>query len=143
MSGSRPEHFIHLIPILIETVKHIKKSKPEFKALLSISPFINQSIISDVKSKHDLSDFIISHAPSIDLMAIATFIVTIPGTNTAEIAYLGKPMLLIVPLNRPELLQFDGLLGLLGNLPIIGKVIKKLIIYFITRKNDFIQKRIS
>ena len=38
-----------------------------------------------------------------------------------------KPMLVIIPLNHPETLQFDGFFGLIGNLPIPGILIKKLI----------------
>lgn len=49
------------------------------------------------------------------------FAVTLPGTNTIELAYRGIPALVIAPLNKPELIPVEGLLGLLKWFPWAGR----------------------
>ena len=56
---------------------------------------------------------------------ISHLIITIPGTNTLESTYLGTPMVVAIPLNKPEAIPLDGLAGLVGGLPIIGSLIKR------------------
>lgn len=53
-------------------------------------------------------------------MAIADMALTVPGTNTAELAILGVPMVVALPLHRPEEIPLDGLLGRIGSLPTVG-----------------------
>ncbi len=50
------------------------------------------------------------------------------GANTAELARLGVPMVVALPLNKLEAMRaWDGLLGLLVNLPGVGIVLARLI----------------
>lgn len=49
------------------------------------------------------------------------FAVTLPGTNTIELAYRGIPALVIAPLNKPELIPVEGLLGVLKWFPWAGR----------------------
>jgi lipid A disaccharide synthetase len=62
--------------------------------------------------------------------------VTIPGTNTAELAALGIPMLLVLPAYRLHALPLPGLPGHLGGLPVIGPAIKECVarLYLRTRR---------
>ncbi|NQY74621.1 MAG: hypothetical protein HRT90_07645 [Candidatus Margulisbacteria bacterium] len=131
--GSRPQHFINMVPLIIEVVAKIKIKHPDFKAVLHISPFITENDLDQVRKDHDLSHFVIHRGDSLNIMSKAKLLVTLPGTNNAEALYLGLPMLVVVPLNRPELLIFDGLKGLIGNLPIIGKLIKKWVANYLVR----------
>ena len=136
LSGSRPEHFEHLIPLYSETIKEIKKTL-DITPILSISSFIKPHLKEKVLAKHDLSNFIIKEVDTRKLIKISEFIITIPGTNTAEIAYMGTPFMVIIPLNEPKTLQFDGLFGLIGNLPILGVLIKKIIIKVLLSKKRY------
>ncbi|HHW13603.1 MAG TPA: hypothetical protein GXX28_01545, partial [Firmicutes bacterium] len=63
-----------------------------------------------------------------DLMAAADLALTIPGTNTAELGYLGAPMVVVLPLTHPERIPLEGLAGLIGNLPRLGKALKRRIL---------------
>lgn len=58
-------------------------------------------------------------------MQVADLSLTLPGTNTAELATLGTPMMVLLPLQKPELLPLDGMLQYLGRIPWIGKALKK------------------
>lgn len=67
-------------------------------------------------------------------MAIADLALTVPGTNTAELAILGVPMLVLLPLNKPEEIPLDGLAGQVGNIPLFGKWLKRTVVRQIAQR---------
>ena len=60
-----------------------------------------------------------------DIMGLAALGLTIPGSNTAEMAALGVPMVVVTPLNKPEAIPLEGIPGLVGSIPVIGPRIKR------------------
>lgn len=60
-----------------------------------------------------------------DLMAASDLALTILGTNTAELSFLGIPMVVTLPLSHPERIPLEGLAGLIGGLPVLGRELKK------------------
>ncbi|NLM37567.1 MAG: hypothetical protein GX202_05505 [Firmicutes bacterium] len=65
------------------------------------------------------------HHQQYSLMSWADLALTIPGTNTVELAAQGVPMVVTIPLNHPEKIPLEGLAGLIGGLPLLGKVLKR------------------
>jgi lipid-A-disaccharide synthase len=59
-----------------------------------------------------------------EVLAQADVALTIPGSNTAELAILGIPMIVMLPTQRVELYPFPGPIGHLNKIPVIGKYIK-------------------
>jgi len=57
-------------------------------------------------------------------MAAADLALTIPGSNTAELAAWGVPMIVCLPLHRPEEIPLEGIAGYLDRLPLIGRRLK-------------------
>ncbi|MEP7345025.1 MAG: hypothetical protein ABI877_07155 [Gemmatimonadaceae bacterium] len=55
-----------------------------------------------------------------EAMREADLALTIPGTNTAELAALGIPMMLLFPTHHLRDIRLPGLVGLLRNVPILG-----------------------
>ena len=74
--------------------------------------------------------------------------VTVPGTNTIQLAYRGIPTLVIAALNKPEIIPIEGLAGLLKWLPggkiILRKAVKKYVnkFPFASLPNIYMQKEI-
>ncbi|MDI7248226.1 MAG: hypothetical protein QME92_12310 [Bacillota bacterium] len=60
-----------------------------------------------------------------DAMAASDVAVAMPGTVTAELAFLGVPTVVAVPMNIPEEVPLPGLPGLLGGIPVIGRHLKR------------------
>jgi lipid A disaccharide synthetase len=60
-----------------------------------------------------------------DIMGLAALGITIPGSNTAEMAALGIPMVVVTPLNKPEAIPLQGIPGLVGSIPLVGRHIKR------------------
>jgi len=59
-----------------------------------------------------------------DIMNCMDVAVTLPGTNTMELAALGVPMVVVAPLNDPRRIPLEGLPGLLGRIPTVGPLVK-------------------
>ena len=64
-------------------------------------------------------------------------VVTIPGTNTAKIAARGIPMVVVFPLNHPEVIPLEGIADLFGKIPVMGKAFKKALAHIVNRKTKF------
>lgn len=62
--------------------------------------------------------------PSRVVMAGAALALTIPGSNTAELAAWGVPMVVTMPLSSPEEVPLDGVLGYIDKIPLIGRSLK-------------------
>jgi lipid-A-disaccharide synthase len=60
-----------------------------------------------------------------DIMQASDLAITIPGSNTAEMAGLGLPMVVALPLNKPESLPLEGIPGLIGRIPVFGPSLKR------------------
>ncbi|HHU82544.1 MAG TPA: hypothetical protein GXZ26_06035 [Firmicutes bacterium] len=72
-----------------------------------------------------------------ELMSAADLALTIPGTNTMELSFLGTPMVVTLPLLYPERIPLEGLAGLLGGLPGVGKFLKRRLIPKLLEKTAF------
>lgn len=67
-------------------------------------------------------------SPAYDLMAQCRLCLTTIGANTAELGSLAVPMLVLLPTQNLDALRFwDGIPGILANLPILGSWFAKLI----------------
>jgi len=65
------------------------------------------------------------------------FAVTLPGTNTIQLAYRKIPELVVAALNKPEVIPVEGLFGLMKWVPIIGKPVLKRAVLRYAKKFPF------
>ena len=62
-----------------------------------------------------------TQAPAYDLLSQCSLCLTTVGANTAELGALAVPMLVLIPLQQIDHIKtWDGIPGLLANLPIVG-----------------------
>lgn len=143
MPGSRTREALALMPLLGGVADKIKERFPDADFYMPISPFIDrEKFFGSFPLKPDkkmpgvvieYNDVILwteKRTPiylsddSMSVMKQSDFIITIPGTTTGEAGTLGIPLISILPLNRPELIPYIGLIGLLEHVPLIGKPLK-------------------
>lgn len=130
--GSRKQHLIYFLPFIIDTFRALKIKQPNFQAILQISPFISEVDLAYIHTLcRPVPELHLVQGDSVELMAISDLLMCLPGTSTAEAMYMRLPMLMVLPLNNPKVIVFDGLLGLIGNVPGLGLLIKKLIILYL------------
>jgi len=165
MPGSRPKHIKFLAPYFIKTANILKQKNSSLKFAFALSPYCPYALLEEFISKNKMEElekkfgnsgiitikddkkFIISESGTeillieknpFQAMQSAKLVVTIPGTNTAEAAALGKPMLVVIPTFKAEAFIFDGLVGIIGNAPFFGKYIKRLAIEILSRTEKYI-----
>jgi lipid-A-disaccharide synthase len=72
--------------------------------------------------------------PAYSVLANCDLCITTVGANTAELARLGVPMLVLLPLNKLDAMRaWDGLLGVMVRLPGIGTPLATVINWFASR----------
>ncbi len=72
--------------------------------------------------------------PAYSVLANCDLCITTIGANTAELARLGVPMVVMIPLNKLDAMRaWDGIPGILANLPVVGTWFAKLINTMATR----------
>ncbi|MDD4527152.1 MAG: hypothetical protein PHF25_03835 [Candidatus Margulisbacteria bacterium] len=131
-SGSRPKQFKALFPIFQEVSKLLPKG---YKCIYSISPYISDNIIQ--KAKCDSRKLITYKNKSAELMKTAELCVSIPGTNNIQLAYLNAPSLIVFPFNKPKVIDFPGLIGLIANVPGGRYFKKRLILKYLGKNVEF------
>jgi lipid-A-disaccharide synthase len=136
MTSSRPAHFKALFPFTVETIKKIHEKNPNIICKVSISPLLPPEIYAPFKNDIE-SLTVIDPETRYEEMSHASLMLSLVGTNTLEAAYLSLPMIALVPLNNPEIIIFDGLLGLLAKLPLFRTFLPKLLVIAAKHKSGF------
>lgn len=63
---------------------------------------------------------------------------TVPGSNTAELATLGVPMILTLPTYKHEIAPLPGLAGHIGRIPVIGWRLKRFLAQQVLKRMKFL-----
>jgi lipid-A-disaccharide synthase len=152
LPGSRAFQLNFMLPFYIKIANLLAKKDPEAQFVFSVSPFtaiddlsrflpersrlITANGLNYIITDEDLR-ILIAKDLNYEIINISTLCVTIPGTNTAQLAALGKPMVVVFPLNQPDAIPVEGLLNLITALPLIGKYIKKILAHIINENTRF------
>lgn len=130
MPGSRIAHIKYMAEILKPIAQSLKEKNPKYSFFWKISPFIEVEKFARIVKSPDIA--IKTNFDNID------FAITVPGTNTAQLAICGIPMLVLMPTNKPELIPMEGLIDYLGKIPILGKKIKKVFFSLASKKIKYL-----
>ncbi|AZR73947.1 hypothetical protein BBF96_11425 [Anoxybacter fermentans] len=146
--GSRPHEVKESFPLFLKAVIYLKNKKKRIKPLITLAPFITlDNIRSFLDEAKDLSwelkltdveelvelkvfehRFLIYRGSSYNTMQVSQLAFALPGTNNVELAAMGVPTLVILPLNWPELIPLPGIIGLIGQIPLLGPFLKRKVV---------------
>lgn len=125
--GSRRWLVEGFLPFLLQVADAMRR-RPDVGFSLVASPFLPRNTLAALLDAHrpDLDRLKIAVADGDDLGAAAgtDLAITLPGTNTVQLAVLGIPMLVVLPLNRPERIRTEGLSEWIARVPGLGRAIK-------------------
>lgn len=138
LAGSRKEHYHNIIPIYNKAIAYIKHNNPAFKAVLLCSPFLKKDALEAFKTQYPLSNFDAISQDTESAMKHANGLITIPGTNTAEAAYLQTPMIVMVALNKPSVITLKGLAHFISKIPLLGYLLRLIIITIVLLKKPLL-----
>ena len=122
LPGSRNWQINHTTPIYKKIIEHIRTEMPQISFQLVSSPFIKAKPIQGVKMI------------GLDDVYNSELVITIPGTNTARLAALGMPMLVVFPLDNPDVIPLEGLPHYIGKIPYIGSKFKRVLVDTLNKK---------
>jgi len=150
MLGSHPFQIKLVTSFFLKTAENIFSWLPDVQFIMPISKFTSLStvekylnptdqiynegrnsiasiVIEDdkhyIKTEKGLKILLLTDLNH-DAINISDLVITMPGTNTAEIAAINTPMISVFPLNRPKVIPLEGLGEIIGNLPLIGGLFK-------------------
>lgn len=158
--GSRLYMVKHLLPFLIKMVEQVSVSHPEARWMIGKANYIDLEAVKRIAAdptgrllegesarweEGGTHGVLVSpagarleiHTPQ-EVMEQADLIVTIPGTNTAELAALGIPMMVLIPTQHGEAHPLPGLLGYIDQLPWLGPLIKRNLAHAYLRRARFL-----
>jgi lipid-A-disaccharide synthase len=161
LPGSKPFKVRWVTPLFLRVAELLQARDPGLQVVLHRSPFTpREQLVDAVENpvwraatggiggsvvEEDGMDWILTPGggrvrvlpPEIHQrgLAVADVALTVPGTNTAELAILGVPMVVALPLHKPEAIPLDGLVGRIGALPVVGPALMRAIARrFVARK---------
>jgi lipid A disaccharide synthetase len=109
-----------------------------FSGAALIIPEDNQSNAS-LKTEKGLTVELSQENPAYDLLSQCCICITTVGANTAELGALGIPMIVVLPTQQLDAMRsWDGLPGLLANLPGVGSTFAKLINWLFLRRKGLL-----
>jgi hypothetical protein len=148
LPGSKPIKLSLGIPLFVGVAEEIQKLRPDVRFYIPVAPglkgedlaYYGQPNNKDIALMGGASCHLeregneewlvtpqgtrvqLSYArPAYDLLAASDLALTTVGANTAELGMLGVPMIVVIPTNRLDVMRaWDGLPGLLSNLPGVG-----------------------
>ncbi len=156
LPGSKPAKLMQGVPLCLAIAEDLSSRQPELEFVLPVAPTINAQIIWHYAQKTNnpliaqlgnvtaeliceesgsylltsggTKVYLIESFPAYQELLNCKLCVTTVGANTAELGSLGIPMIVLLPTQQLDAMRsWDGIPGLLANLPLLGSGFAKLI----------------
>ncbi len=123
LPGSRPAIFRDLAPLMVEVGRMVRRQRPDVELVLVASPFLPEEVVQAAVRGHEVS---VAQTPEQRRAALSRTVlaVTLPGTSNVELALVGVPMLVWLPLYDPSRVPLEGLVEWLARVPAAGRALK-------------------
>jgi lipid-A-disaccharide synthase len=152
LPGSRTFQLNFMVPFFMDVVDLLVANRGGMQFIFSVSPFTEISDIqkalprtSRLVTERGLTlivtglgnRILVAKEANYETISLADLCITIPGTNTAQLASLGKPMIMVLPLNRPDDIPIEGLLYFITKIPWLGRQLKKALAKMVNARVKF------
>jgi hypothetical protein len=146
MAGSRDAFAVHLIPFVLAVADRLAARYPGARFVWPVPRLLRAETVQAGLDGVEFATFGGTHARRdgdraitaagtvVELadegeryahMRAADVALTIPGTNTLELGIAGVPSVVVLPLNRPEVIPLEGPGHWLSLLPFVGVPLKR------------------
>ncbi len=161
LPGSKAAKLALGVPLCLSIAQSIHRLRPETRFVIPVAPTIDIQTLagfadpeknpclhlfanSSAKLHVTESPFLMTanglqielwtETPAYDLLSECSLCLTTVGANTAELGSLAVPMIVLLPTQQLDAMRsWDGLPGLLANLPFVGSVFATVINWLIWR----------
>jgi hypothetical protein len=151
LPGSKAQKLQMGLPYMLAIAEILKKAKPELEFVLPVAPSITVEYIAQfgdrvlnpivdlvggttatlhpgekayLETASGLEVPLYTDFPAYDPLSQCVLCLTTIGANTAELAALGVPMIVMLPIYQLDAMRcWDGIPGILARLPVVGSPI--------------------
>lgn len=164
LPGSKPAKLAQGVPLCLAIAERIHAVRPQTRFIIPVAPTLDlptlarfgdpqqnpviewvQGTTADLITPQQEPPFLRTgnglridlwtNSPAYDLLSQCRLCLTTVGANTAELGSLGIPMLVLLPTQQLDAMRaWDGLPGLLANLPGVGSSFAKVINWLVLRR---------
>ncbi|WP_310412699.1 lipid-A-disaccharide synthase [Chamaesiphon sp. OTE_8_metabat_110] len=156
LPGSKSAKLGMGLPLMLAIAEYIQATNPRVKFAIPVAPTIDLATLASyadptknpvialvngatatlehdgnqpyLKTSKGLTVSLHTEFPAHDLLSQCTLCLTTIGANTAELGSLGVPMIVLIATQQIDAMRaWDGALGILVNLPVVGTPIAKII----------------
>jgi hypothetical protein len=161
LPGSKPLKLGFGVPMSVAIAEHIHRSRPQTRFVIPVAPSLDLATLARyanpehnrlisviqggsarlvepvdampyLETETGVRIYLWTVAPAYDLLAQCQLCLTTVGANTAELTALAVPMLVLLPTQQQDAMRaWDGLPGLLANLPIVGRFWAVMIVWIV------------
>jgi lipid-A-disaccharide synthase len=128
LPGSRGWIVEGMLPFLLDTAAAMRAVRSEISCSVIASPFLAPDALGRLLAPHRerlrALEIDVVQDERLQALAECDLAITLPGTNTVELAVLGVPMLVVLPLDRPGRIRTEGMSEWVSRLPGLGTAIK-------------------
>lgn len=157
LAGSRERYTRAVLPLLLAALDLVAEQYPGLQVTWPVSRLLGAAavdeaiaasgpeVIADYPSRREGDEIVtpaglrvrmVQDSERYAWMKAADLALTIPGTNTLELGIAGTPAVVVLPLNKPEIIALEGPGHWLSLLPVIGTPLKrKAVTTFVQRLN--------
>ncbi len=141
LPGSREFQIQFTLRFFSQTASEIRKLDGMCQFVFVISPYLKKELLDKYLGK--IAPLIgANHIKLVskdqhDVIGASDLVITIPGTNTAEVAVLGTPMISVFPENSSQMIPLEGIYEIIGKIPLIGFIFKKIYVKILLSKIRF------
>ena len=161
LPGSKPAKLALGVPLCLSIAQSIHRIRPETRFVIPVAPTIDLQTLARfadpeqnpclhlfansaaelhltespfLQTTNGLQIELWTETPAYDLLSECSLCLTTVGANTAELGSLAVPMIVLIPMQQLDAMKaWDGLPGLLANLPLVGSVFATVINWLIWR----------
>lgn len=123
LAGSRDTVFSAVFPFWVQTAVALRARLPDVRLLTIISPFVSPQVRETTVSQHrqtlDAAGVEVTHGDWSQI-AESDLVLTIPGTNTLELAIMRIPSMVVLPFSLAPQIPAEGLIEWITRIPRIG-----------------------
>jgi hypothetical protein len=155
LPGSKPAKLAQGVPLALAIAEQVQQAHPQVRFVIPVAPTLDLSTLArfanpahnpvlpwfgdvaaelkwepqpHLQTRNGLQIDLWTQSPAYDLLVQCDLCLTTVGANTAELGALAVPMMVLIPTQQLDAMRaWDGLPGLLANLPGIGTLFANLI----------------
>lgn len=163
LPGSKAAKLAQGVPLTLAIAEYIHQQNPHTRFIIPVAPTVDLSTLARfansqenpiielvkgtsaelvtsetqayLKTAKGLIVELYTDFPAYELLTKCSICLTTVGANTAELGALAVPMIVLLPTQQLDAMRsWDGLPGIVANLPVVGSLFAKLINSWVLRK---------